>query len=139
LYRALVEALRATYDWRYLIWEDAMNRASAVAVIVLVSFAIAASAEAGWGRTLHPVSPAPAVVTQHVVVPTTSYYAPATTTYYAPATTTYSIPATTYVAPAPVVVQRPAVTTPGYVIPPPRFRIRRDAPSLYVAPSVVVP
>ena len=39
----------------------------------------------------------------------------------------------------PVVVQRPVVTTPGYVIPPPRLRIRRAAPSLYVPPSVVVP
>jgi hypothetical protein len=111
----------------------------AAAVAAMMSLCFAAQAEAGWGRTLHAVPTAPAVVTQHVVVPTTTYYAPATTTYYAPATTTYYAPAPAYISPAPVVVQRPVVTTPGYVIPPPRFRIRRAAPSLYVAPAVVVP
>ena len=124
-----------------------MNRAFAVATVSIVSFLTAASAEAGWGRTLHPVAPAPAVSTTYYVPATTTYYAPptttyvapATTTYYTPATTTYSVPTATYVSPAPVVVQRPVVSTPGYVIPPPRFRIRRDAPSLYVGPSVVVP
>ena len=117
-----------------------MHRNSSLAVVAaILSLGFAAQAEAGWGRTLYPVPAAPAVVTQHVVVPTTTYYAPAATTYYAPATTTYYAPAPAHVAPAPVVVQRPVVTTPGYVIPPPRFRIRRAAPSLYVAPSVVVP
>lgn len=113
-----------------------MHRKSSLAVVAaILSLSFAAQAEAGWGRTLHAVPAGPAVVTQHVVVPTTTYYVPATTTYYAPPTTTYYAP----VSPAPVVVQRPVVTTPGYVIPPPRFRIRRAAPSLYVAPSVVVP
>ena len=117
-----------------------MHRHSSLAVVTaILSLSFAAQADAGWGRTLHAVPAAPAVVTQHVVVPTTTYYAPATTTYYAPATTTCYAQATTYVAPGPVVVQRPVVATPGYVIPPPRFRIRRAAPSLYVAPSVVVP
>lgn len=132
-----------------------MNRGSTLFTVAVLSFCLAAGAQAGWGRTLHPVPTAPAVVTQSVVVPSTTYYAPATTTYYAPAattyaapatttyfapaTTTYSVPATTVVAPSPVVVARPAVTTPGYVIPPPRVRLRRVAPSLYVAPSVVVP
>ena len=123
-----------------------MHRNMPALFVALSSLTIATQAEGGWGRTLHPVAAAPAVVTQHVVVPTTSYYVPATTPYYAPATTThyapaattYSVPAT-YVAPAPIVVARPVVTTPGYVIPPPRFRIRRAAPSLYVAPSVVAP
>jgi hypothetical protein len=131
-----------------------MNRGSTLFAVAILSFCLAASAQAGWGRTLHPVPTAPAV-TQSVVVPSTTYYAPATTTYYAPAATTYvapptttyyaptvtaySVPATTVVAPSPVVVARPAITTPGYVIPPPRIRLRRAAPSLYVAPSVVVP
>ena len=124
-----------------------MHRTSLAIVASIVSLSLAAQVEAGWGRTLHPVAAAPAVVTQHVVVPSTSYYVPSTTTYYAPAVTTYSAPSittyhapvTTYASPAPVVVARPVVTTPGYVIPPPRFRLRRAAPSLYVAPSVVVP
>ena len=132
-----------------------MNRKlSLAAVLTIGSLGCADLAHAGWGRTLHPVVSSPTVVTQYAVVPTTTYYvpatttyyapattyvAPATTTYYAPATTTYSAPVTSYVSPAPVIVARPAITASGYVIPPPRFRLRRDAPSLYVAPSVVVP
>jgi len=117
-----------------------MHRTSSLAVVIaMVWFGFATQVDAGWGRTLHAVPVAPAVVSQRVVVPTTTYYAPAATTYYPPATTTYYAPPVTYVVPAPVVVQRPVVTTPGYVIPPPRIRIRRAAPSLYVPPSVVVP
>jgi hypothetical protein len=117
-----------------------MHRTSSLAVVAAVLlFSFATQAEAGWGRTLHPVPVAPAVVTQHVVAPTATYYAPAATTYYAPAATTYYAPPVVYASPPPVVVQRPVVTTPGYVIPPPRIRIRRAAPSLYVPPSVVVP
>jgi hypothetical protein len=75
-----------------------------------------------------------------VVAPRVTYYAPAaaTTTYYAPApaVTTYYAPATvapTVVA-SPVVVSSPVMAPAGYVIPPPRFRLRRVAPVLYVAP-----
>jgi hypothetical protein len=102
-----------------------------LAVAAIATCCFASGVQAGWGRVLHAVPTAPAVVTQRVVVPSTTYYVPARTTYYAPAAT--------YVSPAPVVVQRPVVASPGYVIPPPRIRIRRVAPSLYVAPSVVVP
>jgi len=102
-----------------------------LAVAAIATCCFASGVQAGWGRALHAVPTAPAVVTQRVVVPSTTYYVPARTTYYAPAAT--------YVSPAPVVVQRPVVASPGYVIPPPRIRIRRVAPSLYVAPSVVVP
>jgi hypothetical protein len=131
--------------------ETKMDRKLLAAVVTLGFLICASQAQAGWGRTLHPVvSNPPAATTTYYVPATTTYYPPATTyvapavTTYYPPVTTYSVPATTtYAVPAttvsPVVVARPVVTTPGYVIPPPRFRLRRDAPSLYVAPSVVVP
>lgn len=105
-------------------------------IAAVLSLGMAGEALAGWGRVRPYVAPsAPVVVTNHVVVPSTTYYAPATT-YYAPTTTYYT--------PVPTVVARPvvapaAVATPGYVIPPPAFRLRRAAPSLYVAPTYVVP
>lgn len=104
-------------------------------IAAVLSLGMAGEALAGWGRVRPYVAPAaPAVVTNHVVVPSTTYHAPATT-YYAP-TTTYYAPLPT-VAARPVAV--PATVTPGYVIPPPAFRLRRAAPSLYVAPTYVVP
>lgn len=123
-------------------------KTSIVALALTFAFAIGTTeALAGWGRTRVPVaSPAPGVVTNYVV-PATTYYAPAPTrtyfapaartTYYAPGpTTTYYVPAPVMARPivvAPTVVARPVVMpSQGYIIPPPAFRLRRDAPSLYV-------
>ena len=99
-------------------------------IALALAIAIAAGATetlAGWGRTrVYVPQVAPVVVTNRVVVPATTYYAPPTT-YYAPAPVI-----------APTVVVRPVMVAPvvvapsGYVIPPPAFRLRRNAPSLYV-------
>src|SRR5688500_8849367 len=104
--------MTATYDWRstdHFVEDNKMKRTLSLAIAAVLAVGLASEAQAGWGRTLHYVPPrAPAVVTNHVVVPTTTYYAP-TTTYYAPAAT--------YVTPAPVVVARPAtVVAPATVV-----------------------
>jgi hypothetical protein len=104
--------------------------------------ALFGTATVSLGQTI--VVPAVPVVVPHVTyyapaVARTTYYAPAVTrtTYYAPATTTtYYAPAvTTYYAPAVTTYYAPTVVAPaGYLIPPPRFRLRRAAPALYVVP-----
>jgi hypothetical protein len=114
-------------------------KTSIVALALTFAFAIGTmEATAGWGRTRVPVAPAAPVVVTNYVVPATTYYVPAPrTTYYAPAArTTYYAPVPVMARPivvAPTVVARPIVMpSQGYIIPPPAFRLRRDAPSLYV-------